>query len=443
MTVWPLAASLIQVLASGITRTARGSIDAVDPRRPGVDAGARTRSSPSSSPSCRRRDGPSGRTRRGSPRRATRGPATHGAESPRSAAMGVHGPTPGHRPASPHTYGANGGFRHVSVTRTLGRKRSSRLPRISFCIPYYQNHQYLMEAIESVRAQSMPDWDLVVVDDCGPEPAEDLVAVAGRRPRPLRAQRREPGAQRQLERVSGTGPGTVGHDPARGRPPAAGLRRARARGGRGSPGRRGRRVHRRAGRRLLRAAHSTVADTCQGAAPATAGRPRPPRGRRPRPGSCAATTSTARRCASPRAASGPDPFKLRWRFVPDWELHQSGAARGRRAAQPSGSSCSSTAATRHSETARCSPQTRPGTSRSWTFSVRWPTRAAGPGLARSARTARHRVMVRGHVLAAPLVGRRCPGGRGSRGSRRSARILSRAISAEWTPVGVDDPDPQE
>ena len=48
-------------------------------------------------------------------------------------------------------------------------------PRIAFAIPYYRGLDYLREAIESVRAQTVQDWELVVVDDCGPEPAGELV----------------------------------------------------------------------------------------------------------------------------------------------------------------------------------------------------------------------------------------------------------------------------
>jgi glycosyltransferase involved in cell wall biosynthesis len=50
-------------------------------------------------------------------------------------------------------------------------------PRISFTIPYYDHPGYLAEAIDSVRRQTVADWELVVVDDCGPEPAADLVAA--------------------------------------------------------------------------------------------------------------------------------------------------------------------------------------------------------------------------------------------------------------------------
>lgn len=52
-------------------------------------------------------------------------------------------------------------------------------PRISFTIPYYRGLDYLREAIASVQAQTIDDWELVVVDDCGPEPADDLVASLG------------------------------------------------------------------------------------------------------------------------------------------------------------------------------------------------------------------------------------------------------------------------
>ena len=52
-------------------------------------------------------------------------------------------------------------------------------PAISFAIPYYDNRRYLAEAIASVRAQTFGDWELMVVDDCGPEPAPELVESLG------------------------------------------------------------------------------------------------------------------------------------------------------------------------------------------------------------------------------------------------------------------------
>ncbi len=44
------------------------------------------------------------------------------------------------------------------------------MPRVSIIIPVYNQHEYLAQAIESVKAQSWSDWELVVVDDgsrCG------------------------------------------------------------------------------------------------------------------------------------------------------------------------------------------------------------------------------------------------------------------------------------
>ena len=51
--------------------------------------------------------------------------------------------------------------------------------RIGFAIPYYDNPGYLAEAVASVRAQTVEDWELMVVDDCGPEPVRELVESLG------------------------------------------------------------------------------------------------------------------------------------------------------------------------------------------------------------------------------------------------------------------------
>ena len=55
----------------------------------------------------------------------------------------------------------------------------ARPPAISFAIPYYRNVAYLLETIKSVRNQTIADWELIVVDDAGPEPAHDLVDAIG------------------------------------------------------------------------------------------------------------------------------------------------------------------------------------------------------------------------------------------------------------------------
>ena len=48
-------------------------------------------------------------------------------------------------------------------------------PRLTITIPYFRGIDYLREAIESVQRQTLVDWELIVVDDHSPEPAEQLV----------------------------------------------------------------------------------------------------------------------------------------------------------------------------------------------------------------------------------------------------------------------------
>jgi glycosyltransferase involved in cell wall biosynthesis len=52
-------------------------------------------------------------------------------------------------------------------------------PSITFAIPYYRNVAYLLEAVASVRAQTHTDWELVIVDDAGPDPADEQIAALG------------------------------------------------------------------------------------------------------------------------------------------------------------------------------------------------------------------------------------------------------------------------
>ena len=46
---------------------------------------------------------------------------------------------------------------------------------VTVVIPAFRARNYIVEALESVRAQTYSSWELVVVDDCSPEPVEDLV----------------------------------------------------------------------------------------------------------------------------------------------------------------------------------------------------------------------------------------------------------------------------
>lgn len=47
-------------------------------------------------------------------------------------------------------------------------------PRISFILPAWK-YRFLREAIASIVAQSSSDWELVVVDDCSPDPINEVV----------------------------------------------------------------------------------------------------------------------------------------------------------------------------------------------------------------------------------------------------------------------------
>ncbi|CAB4882943.1 unannotated protein [freshwater metagenome] len=52
-------------------------------------------------------------------------------------------------------------------------------PVITFAIPYHRNIDYLLEAVASVRAQTISNWELVIVDDCGPDDASVIIAGLG------------------------------------------------------------------------------------------------------------------------------------------------------------------------------------------------------------------------------------------------------------------------
>jgi glycosyltransferase involved in cell wall biosynthesis len=49
-------------------------------------------------------------------------------------------------------------------------------PKISVCIPAYNNESFIAEAIESVLAQSFGDFELLVIDDCSLDRTRQIVA---------------------------------------------------------------------------------------------------------------------------------------------------------------------------------------------------------------------------------------------------------------------------
>jgi GT2 family glycosyltransferase len=65
------------------------------------------------------------------------------------------------------------------------------LPRVSVIIPAYNAAPYIAEALESVRAQTVDDWEVVVCDDGSSDDTAALAAVFGERVRVVESPRNE------------------------------------------------------------------------------------------------------------------------------------------------------------------------------------------------------------------------------------------------------------
>lgn len=50
------------------------------------------------------------------------------------------------------------------------------MPKFSVCIPAYKSH-FLAECMQSILAQSLADFELIVLNDCSPEPVRQIVAT--------------------------------------------------------------------------------------------------------------------------------------------------------------------------------------------------------------------------------------------------------------------------
>lgn len=53
--------------------------------------------------------------------------------------------------------------------------RRTKREMVTVAIPAFRARNYIVEALESVRQQGYPSWEIIVVDDCSPEPVDDLV----------------------------------------------------------------------------------------------------------------------------------------------------------------------------------------------------------------------------------------------------------------------------
>lgn len=49
------------------------------------------------------------------------------------------------------------------------------MPKVSFVIPTYQKVQFIAKAIDSIRSQTLKDWELIVIDDCSTDGTQELL----------------------------------------------------------------------------------------------------------------------------------------------------------------------------------------------------------------------------------------------------------------------------
>lgn len=48
-------------------------------------------------------------------------------------------------------------------------------PKVSIVLPTYNGEKYIVESIQSVIDQTMPDWELIIVDDCSTDKTPDII----------------------------------------------------------------------------------------------------------------------------------------------------------------------------------------------------------------------------------------------------------------------------
>jgi teichuronic acid biosynthesis glycosyltransferase TuaG len=61
------------------------------------------------------------------------------------------------------------------MSKTSEQSGEGKKGLVSVVIPAFRARRYIAEALESVRAQTYSSWEVIVVDDCSPEPVDDLV----------------------------------------------------------------------------------------------------------------------------------------------------------------------------------------------------------------------------------------------------------------------------
>ena len=53
-------------------------------------------------------------------------------------------------------------------------------PLVSVVMPAFNSEQYIQAAIDSVRKQTLTDWELIVFDDCSTDSTYEFVCDAAR-----------------------------------------------------------------------------------------------------------------------------------------------------------------------------------------------------------------------------------------------------------------------
>ena len=78
------------------------------------------------------------------------------------------------------------------------------MPTISIITPAYNCEKYLEEAVESVLAQTMQDWEMLIIDDCSSDNTYDCMEKLAQRDKRIRIFRNIQNTVPQLQEIMGS-----------------------------------------------------------------------------------------------------------------------------------------------------------------------------------------------------------------------------------------------